>query len=349
VRDAHARGAHAGEHSGETRHAQTARAYSDTPEAVPSSLHQGALDSNAGGGEDFVPGVENLPREAGPELLRRLSGQNSSSPATSQKNAGAARHLTGAQRSTPPPTRADAQTWPPPGRAQALLQQDGASRGSQPRGHRADPVGAGVQQGRGHRWRNLLAARTVLSLHRAGMSPAAPTRLGESLITRQLSSPLFGEVAPRELLARLAGARVDVSGARRKDAAHQGAAQSPPPRASHDEPPHAHRAARDDTTRDDSAAPPAKSRGLEIESAQTGSSAKASGLPGEAAAPAPAGSLPPLLPPPLVGMPVLPIALAAAREGARVEAQEAEEDLDKLAAKIKFILDEQARRHGIDV
>lgn len=65
--------------------------------------------------------------------------------------------------------------------------------------------------------------------------------------------------------------------------------------------------------------------------------------------PAVAEPLPPLLPAPQVGMPVLPMALETAREGARAEALAAEEDLDALAAKIKLILDEQARRHGIDV
>lgn len=45
---------------------------------------------------------------------------------------------------------------------------------------------------------------------------------------------------------------------------------------------------------------------------------------------------------------VLPLASETARQSAREEARSSE-DLDALAAKIKFILDEQARRHGIDV
>lgn len=45
---------------------------------------------------------------------------------------------------------------------------------------------------------------------------------------------------------------------------------------------------------------------------------------------------------------VLPLASETARSGAREEARPPE-DLDALAAKIKLILDEQARRHGIDV
>jgi hypothetical protein len=48
-------------------------------------------------------------------------------------------------------------------------------------------------------------------------------------------------------------------------------------------------------------------------------------------------------------MPGLPVAAATARQGARAEAAIAEDDLSVLAARIKRILDEEARRHGIDV
>lgn len=62
-----------------------------------------------------------------------------------------------------------------------------------------------------------------------------------------------------------------------------------------------------------------------------------------------APSLPPLLSPRKAGIQLLPVAAATARQGAREEAMIATDDLDVLAAKIKQILDEQARRHGIDV
>lgn len=65
--------------------------------------------------------------------------------------------------------------------------------------------------------------------------------------------------------------------------------------------------------------------------------------------PAIAPELPPMLPPPEVGVPILPLATSSVQRGAQEEALAMAEDLDALAAKIKFILDEQARRHGIDV
>jgi hypothetical protein len=64
--------------------------------------------------------------------------------------------------------------------------------------------------------------------------------------------------------------------------------------------------------------------------------------------PTTAPQLPPLIPPQMVGMPVTPVAAATARHGARAE-DAMDEDLDVLAARIKRILDEEARRHGIDV
>jgi hypothetical protein len=49
-------------------------------------------------------------------------------------------------------------------------------------------------------------------------------------------------------------------------------------------------------------------------------------------------------------MPSLPVASASARPGAKLEAEaEMVDDLDILAAKVKRILDVEARRHGIDV
>lgn len=61
-------------------------------------------------------------------------------------------------------------------------------------------------------------------------------------------------------------------------------------------------------------------------------------------------SLPALLPSQRVGVPSPPVASAVSERGARQEeVAQAGDDLAELAAKVKRILDEQARRHGIDV
>ncbi len=59
--------------------------------------------------------------------------------------------------------------------------------------------------------------------------------------------------------------------------------------------------------------------------------------------------LPLLLYPQRTGLQPLPRAAETARQDAREEGPPATDDLDELATKIKQILDEQARRHGIDV
>jgi len=69
----------------------------------------------------------------------------------------------------------------------------------------------------------------------------------------------------------------------------------------------------------------------------------------EIAPPALAERLPPLTLPPKQGAPGLAVAAAMAWAGAQAEAGVPDDDLDVLAAKIKRILDEEARRYGIDV
>jgi hypothetical protein len=59
--------------------------------------------------------------------------------------------------------------------------------------------------------------------------------------------------------------------------------------------------------------------------------------------------LPALLPPQAPGAAPIPLAATMASQGALLESILADDDLDLLAAKIKRILDDEARRHGIDV
>jgi hypothetical protein len=205
--------------------------------------------------------------------------------------------------------------------------------------------------------------------------PAAPEDTGARLLNKQAFLTVDGETAPRDLLTRLAGGSVAASGAAREFAERRGGGgrQSSAPRASRGDTAQTFPDAGPNvsTTGGGSAVLPIQTRTSLLDAKQLRASATSedsapgvntslmsvnnylsgaeTSLTGAGASPVVAESLPPLLPPPLVGMPVLPIALATAREGARDEAREAAEDLDALAAKIKLILDEEARRHGIDV
>ncbi len=72
--------------------------------------------------------------------------------------------------------------------------------------------------------------------------------------------------------------------------------------------------------------------------------------PADIAPPTLTPSLPPLRPPQAPGVTALPVVAATAYQGARQEQSIAQEkDLDLLAAQIKRIIDDEARRHGIDV
>jgi hypothetical protein len=299
----------------------------------------------------FAHDVESLPREAGAEMLHRLAARGASSPDAAQKNARTAQRSTDEQHSSRPHARTRGTRWPPPTvRAPALL--DAPDVPDAPSQHVAPARLPDLdRRAREHEWRSLLATRAALSLRRAGVSTVAPALLREPLIAHQWSSPLSGETATRDLLTRLADARTRLPAARRTPTRQHGATQSAPPNASHDP---ATRTRRDNSMshverREGAPDAPVHFRGIEAEPEQSRGVAPDLVLPGEVSAPVPAESLPSLLPPPLVGMSVLPIALATARDGARSEAQESAEDLDALAAKIKLILDEQARRHGIDV
>ncbi|HEV2706889.1 MAG TPA: hypothetical protein VGV59_13250 [Pyrinomonadaceae bacterium] len=302
-----------------------------------------------------------LPREVGEELLHRLAGRHGSSPdAGQQKRARAARRSTDRQPPTHPQTPPDATRFPTrqTHRVAALL--DAQSARHTGHAHLPNLSRARLRDlsspARADEWRSLLSARVALSLRRAaGVSPDAHAQTGETLSAHQWSLPLFGETAPRELLARFADARTRVSAGRRPPTPQRerSAAQSSLPDASHDPAKDAHRDISTSPHRthyNDAPDMPVHFRGIEVEQTPPPRNLQTvSALPGEAAAPVPAESLPSLLPPSFVGLPILPIALATAREGTRLEAEETEEDLDALAAKIKLILDEQARRHGIDV
>lgn len=181
------------------------------------------------------------------------------------------------------------------------------------------------------------------------LPPAAPVEQGQTPLAWPWSAPIAGPAAPHELLLRLAGLATSADH-RRLTAAGPATA--------------------DNGRRPAAGAPlEAGDNGGTLEGTASGFTSgdtagagaiRASVLPlspwerelgggGRIAPPAVAPQLPPLIPPQVVGQPVQPVAAATARQGALAEATAAEDDLSLLAAKIKRILDEEARRHGIEV
>jgi hypothetical protein len=165
----------------------------------------------------------------------------------------------------------------------------------------------------------------VLQHHQEGTVQSSGQ--GGEALSSQWSASIAGPMAPLELLSRLAGMT------RQADTARRNASRNP------------------------AADAPSTSYGIESHSLESkledqagpNRPAQAQEQTNSISPPVLRQALPPLTPPQVVGAPVQPIASARAREGALAEAMSGGEDMDVLAAKIKHILDEQARRHGIDV
>lgn len=207
-------------------------------------------------------------------------------------------------------------------------------------------------------WLREVARRAESRLSQDGLSPRIPWRalprgsgLGqEPSLADQWAISLNGPPAPEDLLVRLADAPIgDIDGSRRETEVRSAPQNLSGPRSAR------------------SSVLPAASKvqswqRIALEPTQTfpvlippelrseiGDIDGKMESPARITPPAVAPSLPSLIPPEVVGAPVAPVAAVTARQGARDEATAVEADLSLLAARIKRILDEEARRHGIDV
>jgi hypothetical protein len=216
-------------------------------------------------------------------------------------------------------------------------------------------------------WLGDLARRAARALHQNGADrlpwrawPNSPGSVKAPSLAAPWATPLDGPPAPAGLLARLIGAsaaNAGGSGGETQRSSVTWPSQSPPAsRQTGERSAPSHRWARptdvpgadDDSTN--------REEQIELLSWPT----VYTGPRGQIAAPtaddvypfAPptaASSLPPLFSQQLAERPPFPVAAAIVRQDARQEGTAAEEDLSALATRIKRILDEQARRHGIDV
>jgi hypothetical protein len=216
-----------------------------------------------------------------------------------------------------------------------------------------DGMGQGEPQLLKQRWWAGLALRAVQAMSRIDRSlPSA--LIQQDALVEQSTSMIQGPTAPLELLTRLAGRCSPVNAAERSrptpnnlqpaavDAVRQVASNAlyPPDRGDGDVETFVPEAG--SAERYQSAWVPSP--------VQTGTISGFEALDSRAAAPPTVNPpLPTSFSAQLMGASALPIAAEIARRDARAEAGIAEEDLDLLAEKIKRILDDEARRHGIDV
>ena len=205
-------------------------------------------------------------------------------------------------------------------------------------------------------WQRGLIARVGRTLDSANPNAPAQSVQEQELLSQQWAAPIDGPTAPLELLlnsAGLAERSQDAVGASERSSTQVGVAAEQRAMASdeRDQLQHGGETARRDGDRfrqgdgrgmsqmfdggDDGAQGQAR-QPMEHEQGR------------QVLPPTLVSLLPPLTTPQGVSVPPLPVATATVRLGSRMEAP-SEEDLDVLAARIKRILDDEARRHGIDV
>jgi hypothetical protein len=205
-------------------------------------------------------------------------------------------------------------------------------------------------------WLDTLIRRVRHVLNYAYPSTKVQSKQGEARLAQQWSTPIGEPGAPLELLVRLAEP-VQLEGATSSGSERDSSA----PPAPFEQPKDLSAAAVSksrDPGNNSNVSGPAQSRNSLLQQLQEGSKnplqdvvamAQATGAQAEQIAPPIiAAQLPTLSTAQGIAAPAFPVAAATVKLGARAE-MTLEDDLDMLAAKIKRILDDEARRHGIDV
>ncbi len=289
------------------------------------------------------PDLTGVPWQAGLALLRRLVGELTLS------------HQVEPPRGSPIMSPGVGRAHRRPDRPQAKARRDVSSlqpmnfreQSSKPRSGAHEPTASRA-------WRADLARRAVHAFRRTNLSSLTPGEQGEAFMARIWSAPIAGQTAPLELLTRSVRLFQPNGGASHSDG--HDITSHPSPDSQRSNPPSP---ANDAGARTRRAIMPVPLRGEDKESLPPLGEDSHHCAPEDVprtnrwieriAPPVVIPSLPPLIRPEVIGMPVPPVATATARQGARAEATATDDNLDVLAAKIKRILDEEARRHGIDV
>lgn len=301
------------------------------------------------------PDLTGVPRQAGLALLRRLVGERAQS------------HQVEPPRGSPIMSPGVGRAHRRSDRPQAKVRRDVPSlqpmnfreQSSEPptetRRHPSTQPRSGAHEPTASRaWRIGLARRAVHAFRRTNLFSLTPGEQGEAFLARIWSAPIAGQTAPPELLTGPVRLSQPNGGASRSDG--HDITSHPSPDSQRSNPPSPANDAGARTRRAINLVP---LRGEDKESlsplGEDGHHCAPEDIPitnGWIERVAPPTMFPlllPLIPPQVVGVPVPPVATATARQGAWAEAMAADDDLDVLAAKIKRILDEEARRHGIDV
>lgn len=218
-------------------------------------------------------------------------------------------------------------------------------------------VGEDAQQAVRYSWHDHLARR---ALRRVGSSHASSAAQDQLALARQWSAPIAGPTVPPELLIRIVDlARSEVSAV--SGVEHLRTTFHPEssairdvedlqeairPVSGQDQLEFGSRLGR---PVDQGERPTGRSSGSVAQTTIRAAAQDESFAIARITPPTTTSILPPLVPPDASGVLISPVAAASAEKAAWAEAADAKDDLSVLSAKIKRILDTEARRYGIDV
>jgi hypothetical protein len=301
--------------------------------------------SDERGARQAIADLAGLPQQASHRLLRRLIGAEEPSLGVGPSNHSPTLSASKIERrSSPGPPRAKPSRDGLLLRPEHFVKQRSVQISEDRQRAKLKPVSEGHKPAVRRAWREDLVRRARHRLRRAGLPPPVQVERDEAVLAEQWSAPIAGPTAPPHLLIQMDGLSQH-GGFGSSSGEHHHMASRPAP--DHYVPESASNA----SGLADRIAPPTTDTSV----AMTPAIASRMGVEAEPLARtriAPRAvtvMLPPLVSPKVVGMPAPSVAAASVLKGAQVEVDATEDDLSVLAAKIRRILEEEARRHGIDV
>lgn len=307
--------------------------------------------------------LDRLRREPEPDLSAESSYRGPRPPPGARQHQSAKR--------TADTARSNPRKSEQPLRAQNFLKRRHEQFGTVPKPRNNELLGSAPGTTDRSAWQGALAKRVGQAIRLVEASPNRQAQPVEALLTHTWSAPIAGPKAPQDLLNRLrrlapqrklaaqsSGHDHGASHMARSTFPRQGVAQAgtlmpghPPSGTLINEdreqasPDRASASASLRSNRGETWSTPEDHHDHRTVAQPSTASGQEARIPPQSVT----SPLPPLIPPWVVGMHTEHIAAAIVAQGARDEAAAVGSDLDVLAAKIKRILDEEARRHGIDV
>ncbi len=294
--------------------------------------------SDTGRAHQRIPELSRLPQQASDTLLVRLVGSKETPVGANPSDRPLAPTTEGEHRSRPGAARVKSKRQPPSLPAEHVGRLESVHVGEGRQQVDRAPLRESHEPGGYRAWRGDLSRRVKHALYQRAISSATDAEQGEAVLAQQWSASIAGPAASHELLMQMAGLTQQEAAAPRRATRPTplGSIRRELPLAPEEN--HEHHVPE---SASEALVPPDRTLQATKDTLGTMTRATASRVEVEDELPWPARIAPPavtprplpLVPPEVVGMP----------------APASGDDLSALAANIKRILEEEARRHGIDV